>query len=357
MDLFVVSSGYTKIDHIDDYESVIWTERYNDKGEFQITAKPRSKAAQLLTVDTLFIHDDSDKVMMVDEVLDGVDDLGISLYTISGKSLEHVVLANRSVGANYKGPNMVVTGTPGFVAARIVEKICVSGEDIYELDAIPELTSVDNSGGTKRTRHEIKPQSLFTAVKDICDSDDLGFQIVRYVNPNSPSSNAAIRFEVYKGVKRPYVIFSSDLDTLTRESHLQSKANYYNAAYVWAKGGLVRRTVYAKGITSAHRGLQRRILTVTADDVDPAELTQAEYEDALDQRGREALAEKPKVDIFDGELTPYAKTKYRQDYFLGDTVTLINARGDKFEHVVTEYIWSQDSAGAKAYPTFMAKEA
>lgn len=355
MDIYALDSNYRKEHYIDDFESLIWKEAYDEKGEIQIVTEPASKAYKYLVPGRAVMHSESNKIMIIDYALKRREDDGRLVYDIRGSSGEYM-LNLRAVGSNDDNSTMNVGGTPAWIAQRIVQKICVNAEDIYELDKIPHLyRAVDLSNHGVFTRVEIKPQSLYSAVVELCKSDDLGFSIVR--NESNPPT---LEFQVYKGVDRSKsVIFSSKLDNLAQEQHLSSTANYFNVAYVWAKDNHTRYTVYAPGFNATNAtGLNRRILHVDAHDLDPAKLSVNDLRTAMTQRGLEKLAEKPRIDIFDGVITPYTQFKYRQDYFLGDTVTFISDESDKqYKQVVTEYIWAQDREGERSYPTFTAKDA
>lgn len=355
MDIYALDSNYRKEHYIDDFESLIWKETYDEKGDVQIVTEPATRAYKYLVPGRTIMHSESDKIMIIDYVLKKREEDGRLVYDIRGNSGEYI-LNNRAVGPNNDNTTMNVRGTLAWIAQRIVQKICVNAEDIYELDKIPHLhRAIDLYQGGEITRVEIKPQSLYTAIRDLCTADDLGFAMVRK-ETNPPT----LEFQVYKGVDRSKsVIFSSKLDNLAREQHLSSTVDYFNVAYVWTKDNRTRYTVYAPGFNAANAtGLNRRILHVEAHDLDQEKFTVEGLRTVMTQRGLEKLAEKPRIDIFDGVITPYTQFKYRRDYFLGDTVTFISDESDKqYKQVVTEYIWAQDREGERSYPTFTAKDA
>lgn len=353
MDLFVINQWHAREDLAHDFSSMIWTERYNSKGEIKITADPHSKIARQLRVGTRVGLSETDEYMIIQERLKTRDESGKAMLSIAGYSGASL-MELRALGTNSRTGTMDFRGTSGYAAFRIVEKIMVNGEDIYELDAMPDLSAVNNARDTPFKRFEVRPQSVYSAVKEICDAEDLGFTI-RLIGRNT--GKPSIQFRVYSGIERPNVVFSQTMDNLANESYLESIVEYYNTAYVWASGGTTRYTVYAKNDGNANkRGVDRRILHVDANDIEPDEMTVTELREAMTQRGLAALSEKKRVDLFDGEITPWSQFKYRKHYWLGDTVTFISEEGRKYRQVVAEHIWAMDDQGLSSYPTFKAPE-
>lgn len=70
----------------------------------------------------------------------------------------------------------------------------------------------------------------------------------------------------------------------------------------------------------------------------------------MDNRQRKALREHKKIKIIDGEVTP-GSFVYKQDYDLGDLVQIEGDFGDPIDGVITEFVRSQDETGERSYPT------
>ena len=72
----------------------------------------------------------------------------------------------------------------------------------------------------------------------------------------------------------------------------------------------------------------------------------------LQQRGEEVLKKYIFVESFDGQIeNNNSMFKYKQDYYLGDIVQIVNEYGMETRSRVTEIIQSQSSYGIRIYPT------
>lgn len=348
MDIFLLSDRFAEREAVDDYETFIWTERYNSFGDFELHAHPTYKMKQLLTNGRYITHNQTDRAMVIEESLLSTTEDGKTTLKVTGRSLEHFVLNARAIGPNRDGPELTVKGTPGWVAWRLVEKICINGEDIYELDAIPFMAAINATTSTDAINFSLKPQSLYSVVKSLCEEADLGFRITH--SRNTPH----LVFRVFEGQERPEVIFSGVMDNLAQESYLYSQMNYANVAYVWTKDNRTRYTVYAPGASTA-TGLDRRIIDVRAEDLDPEEYTVEGLREVMTQRGKAELAKYNKLALFDGQITAMNPYVYNDDYRLGDIVTLRGKSRESQKAVVTEYIFAADKEGFRSFPTFAAK--
>jgi hypothetical protein len=73
--------------------------------------------------------------------------------------------------------------------------------------------------------------------------------------------------------------------------------------------------------------------------------------DIINQRAKDALANNNYIRIIDGEVIQTSAVKYKQNYLMGDLVTLKGAEGSRQTARVVEYIYSEDATGEKEYPT------
>lgn len=76
------------------------------------------------------------------------------------------------------------------------------------------------------------------------------------------------------------------------------------------------------------------------------------YNTHLINRGYERLAEFPQVISFEGEIDPSTTFTYKQDYFLGDIVTVRNQFGIEAEVRIVEVVESWDTTGYVIQPKF-----
>lgn len=357
MELYVLDSLFRRTDNVvENFESLIWTERFPDVGDFQMVMASNAANRNRFPPGTRLGMSESKRVMTVDTVEDDSKDGG-KLLTFTGSSLEKILdqrIARAAMSDIPTDPTWALMGTPSAIARKIFHDICVTGildpadiiPNIYEtnpfgVDTIPEPTAA--------LTLDIEPQSVLSAVKQLCDQYGMGFRLAKNLD------EAQLYFNIYMGSNRtsrqtslPAVIFSPGLDNLENTSEIKSIAAYKNVAYVFGQTGYA--VVYPEGVDpSTITGLDRRVLMVNASDID--DLDPTDLQANLTQRGRDELAKNRQVSAFDGEISQHSKYLYGRDYNLGDLVELRNGTGSGDDMRVTEQIFISDKEGERRYPT------
>lgn len=348
---------------VEGYASLIWTERFSAFGDFEVITPSTAANRSLLAEDTWLGYSESDRVMRVRNVEDYVDEEGRSMLKVTGPSLEKIALAERSVRTPPTNGGAVaeleLTGTPGALARSMFDQACrnntvrpqdnipglVAG-NFYPADTIPEIDDL--------VTVQIKFGSVYDTVKSLVDPYELGFRLIKH------PTTGALYFNVYSGNNRTSsqsavepVVFSPELDNLSKPTQFSSNEDYRNVAYVFSSFGSA--TVQAGDVSESITGWNRRVMYVEV--TEEPEFTGTPLEIAtqaqayLVQRGREALAAQRKLLAFDGEISQNGKYKYNRDYILGDLVQLQNKdKVTKFMRV-TEQIFVEDAEGKRSYPT------
>ena len=358
MELYVLDNMLRRIRVIDRYNSLIWTERFQSAGEFELTVQSTPDNRTSFTPGTWLALNDSFRCMQVESVLDKLDEEGRELLTVKGPSVEFPLLDDR-VAFNVKddlvaNPKWTITDVPAAIARKVFHDICVTGvldtDDILPFvaavavlpdDTIPEPTDV--------VTIEIEPDTVYNVIKQVCELYDLGFRMVR----NYDLSQLA--FDIYAGSDRTTeqtdldpVIFSTDLNNLKGTSKLESDANYKNVAYVYSNLGF--EEVVALDVDPDIAGFERHVLVVKMDDFDvgtSAPVVSA----AMIQKGKEELSLCRGFIGFDGEVSENSQYKYGVDYQLGDLVEIFGKDGYSSVVRVTEQIFASDEQGDRSYPT------
>lgn len=344
MDIFLVNPATYKRTHLlDRYSSFIWTERMSDYGDFEMVFAPSSIWDELI-IGRYVGHSKTNKLMIIEERLETEDSEGGITLTIRGRSLESLLLRRVVIPPAGKGV-WSYSGPAGNAVYYLVRLFAILETDLGQnRDVIPDMYMYNGTADTEVLEFAISPKSLYDSVKEICDSRNFTFGI------ELMAESPRLRCFVDDGLDRP-IYFSTDLDTLSETSALESDMDYYNTAYVWSKDGKYRTVVNAS--STVHSGVNRRVLSVDESSLDVSEdVTVSQLLAQLKQRGKEELSKHKKFKSFDGKLTGHNPYIYRKHYFLGDRVTLKGARGLRSEVRISEYIFTSDSEGDRDYPTF-----
>lgn len=340
-----MDSNFNRASVIDEFSSFIWTEKKSSPGEFQIDLFPSDRWKSLLP-DRMIMHSKSSEIMVIEERLETTSQSGEALLKIKGRSMD-TILERRSVIPPEGKPVWARNATIKQAILWLFNEFALSSTSLGGAsDKLPNLTSYLDVKEAILYDFAIAPQSLYSAIKNLCDSRGYVFGID--YRPEAPN----LRFYVREGSERS-VYFSTKLDTLAEPSFLHTNRDYYNVAYVWSREGLYRTSVSLGSKT----GLNRRVLTVNATDLDvDDETTSTQLIGQMRQRGLEELSKHREEKLFDGKVTDINTYIYGVDYRIGDTVTLIDDYNNTQSVLVSEYIFAQDQEGFRSYPTFSAIE-
>lgn len=358
MEVYILDSLFRRDQVVDKFESIIWTERFKDIGDFELKLHSTLENRKRFSEGTMLAHNETHRVMTVETVEDETDDEGRKMLTLKGRSIEKIledrIAAKPDVTKLDGTEKWALTGAPGDIARHVFRDVCVMGYRdpadilpfIYEgRGPLPDDTIGETSD---IIAVEIEITTVYEAIKQLCDLYDMGFRLVRNFDASQ------LYFDIYTGSDRttgqtalPAVIFSPDLDNLKNTKSLSTIVGYKNIALVISPVG--SSIVTAQDIDPTIDGFNRHVLLVTADDITDTDPTVNATKRV--QRGKEELAQNRRFLGFDGEISQHSQYKYGIDVNLGDMVEVRNTDGVTNNMQVTEWIFVQDKEGERSYPT------
>lgn len=358
MELTILDSMLRRSAVIDSYVSLIWTDRMQDLGDFQLIVHSTRANRALYQADVMLGLSTSDRVMVIETIQDQTDDQGNQQLTITGHDLLKILkdrVAALALANLTLQPNWPLSDTPGNIARTIFNNICVLGTlastdiiplinypgSLYPPDTVIEPSTVITL--------DLTPTDVFTAIQtNIIQKYTLGFRLYKGLDTSQ------LYFEIYAGVDRtshqtlyPAVVFSPDLDNLADMTELTTDAGTKNVAYVFAVNDWT--IVYAQGADATTTGFSKKVLYVDASDITTAAGPTLTAQ--LQQRGLEQLAINGSSQAFDGEIPTTSQYTPGIDYNLGDLVEVRNSDGVSNDMLVTENIFASDAQGQRSYPT------
>lgn len=363
MDLITLDSNNQPAKLVENYDSLIWTERFNASlGEFQLQTGDIDRFMTLLPEGKVVSLRESTVPMIVEtHQIDRKKNTAEKL-TIKGRAFESILDRRASLKALIGGTAdwAVIAKIPSDVAYYVINQICVAGvasaADIFPSSVVQFLAPADylTSTGPNRS-YSIPRGNLLATVMQLLQTESIadGTTVpptpavvqhgIKSTRPNS--AGTAVAVSIYTGTDRSNkVYFDGTRDLLDDGSYLFSKVGSATSAYVL--GATTAVDLEKSGTTPT--GMNRRVILV---DGTSSGVTN---EASLIEQGKMSLSEARETAIFDGsinqELSPYV---YGVDYFLGDTVRLAGDYGLDEEALVTEYIRSEDKTGTKSYPTLV----
>lgn len=349
MDLYIANTEFENIFVLDSYNSLIWTDRYNSYGDFEIYTNMNISLLEYLKQDYYIRRYDSEYVMIIEKILIKSDVEEGDKLTVSGRSLESI-LDRRIIW----GQKTVTGNLQDAIETLLNENIISPSKPERKIDNFIFEESTDEIITSLTIDAQYVGDNLYDVIKKICEERSIGFKITL-------NDNNQFVFKLYSGVDRsyeqtdnPYVVFSPSFDNLLSTNYMESKSSYKNVSLVGGEGEGSARKFTAVGNSS---GMDRRELfsdasSISSEQEDGTTLSDAEYTYLLRQKGNEDLAENAVVVSMDGEAETQIMFKYGEDFYNGDIVQVIDAYGHDVRARVYEIVTSEDESGFSVYPTF-----
>lgn len=399
MELLTLDDTYQPTALIENYNSLIWTERYATNGDFELKSYDIGNTMAAIPLEsTLTLRDST--VPMLAEVYKIEKPKGQApILTITGRSFETVLERRVSVNAlptltsrqawlesatkpsdaAYQAIRKVIGDIPRYQNG--VQVLPILGPACAPEDAIPQINlplpadyasappawsattaysagDFTSYGGTIwmallsntnvtpvagptwiAASYEIKPGDLYSAVMELLAINYHGFKAVR-----PPFGGNQVDLEIYNGAdRRENVVFDVRFDQFDSATYLLSQQGSATSAYVFGSTGsseILKDQTY-------RTGLDRRVLYV-----DISSENGSSTQTVQKSRGLIELYKYNATALFDGQISDTVAAGYNTKYFLGDIVRMTGEYGLSNDVRVAEFIRSSDSGGEKAYPTF-----
>ncbi len=326
---------------IDVYRSLIWTRKYKEAGTVELHAALNSRNIKLLQKGHIVTMTGSVESAVIEGV--AADDFS-SEITATGRML--------SSGLSRRGIKTVVN-----VADAVYEDVMRQLVDISAIrveNPLPRLALGERKGLGGRVTLQVSYKDLYTYLTKLSACSNLGFRI------RGDYKEKRFYFEVYEGIDHSQdqrgnkrVIFSEIYRNLSKTTFTTNSQNYKTHAVVFGDGEGLERTVAEAVIDPNLTGWERREVMVDARDIKRDGLTEEQYKAALIQRGTEKLAEYGIVECLETVTLPNVNFKYKEDYDLGDIVTVNKkAWGIKTDKRITEIQEVYENGGLSIVPTF-----
>lgn len=361
MEFTIFNTAFEAVAIIDSYISAIWTDRYDESGDFEICMPMNTPLLDCLQAGYYVMTRDSDRVMFIEDLDISTDVEDGSRLIVTGRSLEQLI--DRRIVLNKTtfeaDDDAVLPNLQNGIKKLLDENVINPAIAARRIDNFIFEESTDEDITKLTIEAQYFGDNLYEVVKKLCQEHKLGFKVTL-------NENNQFVFKLYKGADRsyeqfdnPYVVFSPDNDNLFNSSYYRSKAAYKNVAIV--AGEIIdhetettpeTRTMVTVTDGTDIIGLTRREVFVDSSGVSTDDLNDERYRAVLKMKGIDALIENLEVEAFEGEVEATVMYKYGEDFFIGDIVQLVDEYGHEGKARVSEFVLSQDESGIAMYPTF-----
>ena len=339
MEITILDKSLNAVYIVDSYQSIIWTSRYYEPGDFELYIPASEEILPYVQKDYYVTRDDDDTVMVIERIEIKTDIEDGDFYIISGHSLESI-LQRRIIWTQTN----LSTNDPVDGINQLITQNAISPSTAAR--AIPNLELGESTSISGTLNVQFTGTNLGDAITSICRQFAIGFRI-RIVDGKFQCS-------CHQG-QEVDVIFSPEFDNLVNSDYIFDCEKYKNCALVAGEGegtSRIRTSVYS--VSPVPEGLDRYEMYIDARDINSnnGEISMMQYLEKLGQRGYQKLAENEATVDFENEILPNVTYSYREDYNLGDIVTVMNGHGINIKPRITEIIESWDDTGYKIIPTF-----
>ena len=348
MEVLVLNTSFEVIYLLDSFESLIWTDRFNKYGDFEIYLPASKKMLEILKPDYYLFNKDSEHLMIIEDIRLQSDSEDGNHLTVSGRSLEsiigrRIIWDQTNLSGNFQnGIKTLINDAiinPSDESRKISNFLFVDSED-------EDITSLELEA-------QYTGENLYNIVSENSIDKNIGFKIVLDDQNRFVFSFYTGEDRSFNQIENPFVVFSPNFENIINSDYKDIRTEYCNVTLVAGEGEGTERTTTVVGTET---GLTRREIFTDARDLssntDEGTLTPEQYEEKLQQRGKENLKEYKIDQTFEGEVDTTQMFLYKRDFFMGDIVELENEYGMQSRSRIVEIIFSQDEEGYSVYPTF-----
>lgn len=349
MELLILDTSFKSVALVDTFESLIWTDRYSEAGDFEIYTHADKNLFKIYQQDYYLFNKDSEHMMIIESVEIETDTEDGNKLKIEGRSLESM-LDRRII---WTQTTFEETGLETAISTLLNDAIINPKDSARKIPNFVYEESGDPSINDIKLTAQYTGDNLYEVIIDICLSNKLGFKVTL------DEYNQFV-FKLYKGVdhsygqtERPYVVFSPNFENIINSNYLESKKTLKTITLVAGEGeGTSRRTA----TVGSGSGLDRRELFTDARDISSTNgdktISASAYMKLLQTRGQEKLAENKTTKTFEGEVEATILFRYGKDFKMGDIVQLVNEYGIEHTTRIIEMVMTQSTDEVSSYPTF-----
>lgn len=348
MELLVLNTKFETVAFIDSFESHVWSDRYNERGDFELTFAMGPNILEFLKEDYYLVSSESEHVMIIEDIVVDSEVEDGNILIVTGRSLESIL--DRRIVWGQK----VLKGNLQNGVKTLLEEAIISPSNIdRKIDNFIFEEAIDPRITDLTLDVQYYGEDLYSIIEGLCQEHEIGFKIILNDNNQFVFSLYVGMDKSYRQTINPYVVFSPEFDNIITSNYFRSKATLKNVALVAGEGeGSSRKTA----TVGSGSGLDRREMLVEARDIstdtDGGTLSSSEYTKQLETAGKKALSENNVTTAFEGEVETSQLFVYGEDFVIGDIVQIADAYGHEEEVYISEIVISQDENGFSIRPTF-----
>lgn len=333
MEILIYDENLNRKGIIENHTSLIWTRKYFTCGNFELHAPITKQNLLLLSKGNIVRKMDSLEAGVI-EYIENTSNNTKNEIIVKGRFLESYL--DRRLIKNTFNFNGNVEDAMFTLLSSVID--------------IPLVELGLKKSYLDKVTFQVTMKNLLFVLEKLSKYSTIGFRCI----PNFKDKK--IVFECYKGIDRTIsqdinsrVVFSESYNNLNKAIYRWDSQNLKTLVIVGGQGEGENRKYVTVGDGT---GLQLRELFVDARDLSPDNISDEDYENALKQRGYDALTSKSISESFEYETGANINFIYKKNYDLGDIVTIYKQEwGIKVNKRITEIQEVYENSGMVIVPT------
>lgn len=348
MEGLILNSNFESIEPIDGFKSLIWVDRFQKYGDFELYLGMADDILEYIVPDYYFWLGDSEHTMIIEDYNIKTDIEEGNYVVVTGRSLESI-LERRIVWGTITLSGNFQDQVEKLLNETIINPIIKE----RKIDNFVFKRSEDRRVTSLTIDAQYTGSNVYDIIQKNCEEKKIGFKVILTEDNLFEFGLYAGDDRTYDQTKNPYVEFSPNNDNIINSSYYESIRSLKNTALVAGEGEGASRKTLAIG---SEKGISRRELFVDARDisseVNGKTLSSSDYNKLLNQRGLEKMIENKYIKAFEGKADTTNMYVYGKDFFMGDVVQVVNEYGVEGTAAILELLMSESEEGIECYPTF-----
>lgn len=311
MELYILDRDINILGVITTYDAIIWNPKVYEPGKFKASFIFSEKMNSILQIDNLIYKtDEVDSTAIITRKYLKLNKRGEETIEVQG------YMASRYLHQRIIWAKMIMKGTPEEIMRQMVyEQVIEPSDPERKMDRIKlgELKGYEGS-----MEKQVTYDNLQEALTAVAKTSELGYRLRLDI------SEKMFYFEVYQGVNRTVgtdepCVFARDYGNVLTQEYSEDKSNYKNVCLVGGSGEDASRITATAG---GGEGLDRYEMFCNAAGMSDKDITNSEYLQQLEQKGKEKLANYYVAKAFESKINKEKAMKCE----LGDYVTCTDSK-------------------------------
>ena len=354
INVYVYNKEFQLVTVVDSYYTLIWTDRYDEAGEFELELPYTMANLDILQAGYYLKIAQSDRCMIIERFETDVSEDEPPKLMVKGPSLESIL--NRRVTDKVEfgnEQNDTKANVQDAIRTLIQTNIISPSNSNRRISNFIFETSTDQQVTKKTFIDSYDGDNLYDIISDICQEKHIGFRVLL-------NDEDQFVFSLYHGADRSleqsenlYVSFSPFYDNMKSSNYFRTYEEFKNVMIV-SKSENDRKIVPLE--SSEPAGLERREIHVSVDDLKKNRNANLSDSD-IQTKGKRKLKLDYKIKTgFEGEIIPHVMYEYREHFFIGDKIQFTDIFGNTEPVRISEIVITYDENGLSLIPTFTEVE-